>query len=53
MENEILNTIKNRKSVRNYLDKPVSNKDLETLIKAGMAAPSAVDLRPWAFIDIY
>ena len=52
MENEVLNTIKNRKSVRNYLDKPVSREDLENLIKAGMAAPSAVDLRPWAFIAV-
>jgi nitroreductase len=52
VENEVLNTIKNRKSVRNYLDKHVSRADLETLIKAGMTAPSAVDLRPWAFIIV-
>lgn len=52
LENETLKVIKNRKSVRNYLNKPVGEKDLETLIKSGMAAPSAVDLRPWDFLVV-
>jgi nitroreductase len=52
MENETLRVIKNRKSVRNYLDKPVSEEDLKILIKSGMAAPSAVDMRPWDFVVV-
>ena len=52
MENETLRVIKNRRSVRNYLDKPVSEEDLEILIKSGMAAPSAVDMRPWDFLVV-
>lgn len=52
MENETLRVIKNRKSVRNYLDKPVSEEDLKILIKLGMAAPSAVDMRPWDFVVV-
>jgi nitroreductase len=30
----------------------VSKKDLETLVKAGMAAPTAMDRRPWAFVIV-
>lgn len=52
MENETLRVIKNRRSVRNYLDKPVSEEDLKILIKSGMAAPSAVDMRPWDFLVV-
>lgn len=52
MENETLKVIKNRKSVRNYLDKPVSEEDMTILLKSGMAAPSAVDMRPWDFIVV-
>jgi len=48
----ILSVIHNRKSVRNYTDKPVSKEDLTTIIKAGMAAPTGFDARPWQFIAI-
>lgn len=52
MENETLRLIKNRRSVRSYLDKAVSEEDLKILIKSGMAAPSAVDMRPWDFVVV-
>ncbi|WP_066631917.1 nitroreductase family protein [Labilibacter marinus] len=48
----ILSVIHNRKSVRNYQDKAVSEEDLMTIMKAGMAAPSGIDTRPWKFIAI-
>jgi len=48
----ILEVIHNRKSVRHYLDKSVSKEDLLTIMKAGMAAPSGIDKRPWEFIPI-
>lgn len=48
--NDTLKTIFNRKSVRVYAPGTVSEEQLMTLIKAGMAAPSAVDKRPWEFI---
>lgn len=48
----ILSVIHNRKSVRNYTEKPVSNEDLITIMKAGMAAPTGFDARPWQFIAI-
>jgi len=49
---ETLSVIFSRKSVRQYLDKPVARQDLDTLMRAGMAAPTAADTRPWAFIAI-
>lgn len=51
-DNNTLKIIYQRKSVRNYIDKKVSKEQLETLIRAGMAAPTAVNKQPWAFIAI-
>ncbi len=49
-KNETIETIMNRKSVRTYLDKGVEKEKIETIIKAGMAAPSGKDARPWELI---
>lgn len=51
-KNETLETIFARTSVRNYTDQPVSQEDLLTLVKAGMAAPTGRDIRPWEFVVI-
>ena len=52
-ENTVLSVIHSRKSVRNYEpDKTVSREDVEILIKAGMAAPSGKDNRPWEILII-
>ena len=51
--NSTIETIHNRKSVRNFIDKKVvSTKNLVELVRAGMAAPTAVNKQPWAFIII-
>jgi nitroreductase len=50
--NPTLQTIFNRKSVRSYTGDGVSKEQLLMLVKAGMAAPSAMDRRPWDFIII-
>ncbi|MDI3526175.1 MAG: hypothetical protein PWR03_358 [Tenuifilum sp.] len=47
-----LDNILSRKSVRNFTGEPVSNELLEELARAGMAAPSARNLQPWAFIIV-
>jgi nitroreductase len=48
-----LSVIYNRKSVRNFIkERPIVQEDILTLIKAGMAAPSGKDTRPWEFIVI-
>lgn len=50
--NNVLEVIHNRKSVRNYTDQAVSRKQLEDLVRAGMAAPSARNLQPWVFVIV-
>ena len=49
---ELLEAIHTRRSIRKYLDKPVSPEMIETIIKAAMAAPSAGNQQPWHFIVI-
>ncbi len=52
MEETILDNILARTSVRSYQDRPVEQDKIEKLLRAGMAAPSAVDKRPWHFIVV-
>lgn len=47
-----LNAIFSRTSVRDYTAEPLSDETLTTLVKAGMAAPSARNTQPWHFIAI-
>lgn len=46
----VIGNIMTRTSVRQYNDCPISADTLETLLKAGMAAPTAVNKQPWAFV---
>lgn len=48
----VLDTIFTRTSVRSYTNEKVSDADLELLVKAGMAAPTAANMQPWSFIII-
>ena len=41
-----------RRSIRAFMPDPVSETDLEQLLKAGMQAPSARNEQPWHFIVI-
>ena len=50
--NDTLKTIFARKSVRAYKNEPVPRETLEMLVRAGMAAPTAVDKRPWEFVVV-
>lgn len=47
-ENEVINNIMARRSVRKYLDKPVEHSKLEAIAKAGINAPSAMNRQNWA-----
>ena len=49
---DALTVIHSRKSVRKYLNNPVSKEQIEILLRAGMAAPTAGDKRPWSFVVI-
>lgn len=49
---EVLDWILSRRSIRTYTESPVSNEQVEVLLRAAMAAPSANDVRPWAFVVV-
>lgn len=46
----VIDVIHSRKSVRNYTDQIVSRDQLKTLVRAGMAAPTAMNRQPWFFV---
>lgn len=46
------NTIKNRRSVRSYEDKPVSDDLIEKILDSARYAPSAGNRQPWEFIVV-
>lgn len=47
-----MSLIFNRKSVRRFTDKKVSDEKIENLLKAGMQAPSSCNAQPWEFIVV-
>lgn len=49
---DVYNNIMTRTSVRSYQDKPVEKDKIEKLLRAGMAAPSAMNKQPWHFVVV-
>lgn len=49
---ELLAGIFTRRSIRKYTTKKVSKDQIDTLVKAGMYAPSARNQQPWHFVVI-
>jgi nitroreductase len=49
---DALTVIRNRKSVRNFTGESVTQDQLEILLKAAMAASSAVNCQPWEFVVV-
>ena len=47
-----INNIMTRTSIRQYTNEPVSKADIETMLRAGMAAPTAVNRQPWHFVAV-
>ena len=47
-----INNIMTRTSIRQYTNEPVSKADIETMLRAGMAAPTAVNRQPWHFVVV-
>ncbi len=52
MENEAINNIMTRVSVREFTGEKISEAQIDTLLRAAMAAPSAINKQPWAFIVV-
>ncbi|MHB8062903.1 MAG: nitroreductase family protein [Ruminiclostridium sp.] len=50
--NEVLNVIKNRRSVRSYKQEQISQGSLDSIIEAGIYAPTAHNEQPWHFTII-
>ena len=49
---DVLQFIMGRRSIRSYTDEPVTDEQLDTLLHAAMAAPSAGNQQPWEFVII-
>ncbi len=47
---DAIEAIMTRRSIRSYTENPVSEADIETLLRAAMAAPSAKNQQPWRFV---
>jgi nitroreductase len=48
----VLDNIFSRKSVRTYTDQPVSAEQVETILRAAMAAPTGMNAQPWRFVVV-
>ena len=47
--NDVLRAIMERRSIRKYSDRPVKREDIETVLQAGLYAPTGGDAEPWHF----
>jgi len=47
-----MKVIQDRRSIREFTDEPVSEKDLELLMEAARQAPSGENAQPWRFIIV-
>jgi len=52
IRNDFLDVLLSRRSIRKYTDKEISEKIVNTIIKAGNSAPSAKNKRPYHYIII-
>jgi nitroreductase len=49
---EFLDLMYTRRSVRDFTSEAVTEQQIDSMLKAAMAAPSARDLRPWHFVVV-
>jgi len=47
---DCIEAILTRRSIRRFSPEPLDDKTIETLLRAGMAAPTALNMQPWEFI---
>ena len=48
----MISTIYDRRSIRKFLDKPISQEDIMDIIQSGVKAPSSKNRQPWKYIVI-
>ena len=51
-QNDTVSTILTRTSIRAYTSQPVEQEKVETLLRAAMAAPTAMNKQPWDFVVV-
>ncbi len=49
---ETLEAIFNRRSIRNFTEEPVTDGEIEIILRAAFSAPTAVNTQPWEFVVI-
>jgi nitroreductase len=49
---DLMDAIRARRSIRNYLDRPVEEEKLLAVLEAGRLAPSAKNMQDWKFIVV-
>ena len=52
MKEDVLNTIRKRRTIRRFTDQDVSHEQVDTLLEMAMAAPNRLNRQPWHFIVI-
>ena len=52
MSTDTIEAIMTRRSVRAYTAEPIGDEEIESLLRAAMQAPSAVNEQPWEFVVI-
>ena len=50
---DVFSAMTERRSVRAYLDRPVSRTDIEDILQYAGKAPSAINVQPWEYIIVY
>ncbi len=49
---DAIEAIMTRTSIRSFTDRPIAADTVDILLRAGMAAPTAVNLQPWHFVVV-
>ncbi|MFH1202431.1 MAG: nitroreductase family protein [Candidatus Omnitrophota bacterium] len=49
---DVIEAIRKRMSVRNFLDKPIGEDKLKLILEAGRLAPSAKNIQEWVFVAV-
>ncbi|MGD9238420.1 MAG: nitroreductase family protein, partial [Desulfobacterales bacterium] len=50
---EVFSVMRDRRSARAYLNKPVSRADIEDILEYAGKAPSAINIQPWEYVIVY
>ncbi|MDE6969750.1 MAG: nitroreductase family protein [Eubacterium sp.] len=48
----MISEIYNRRSIRNFLDQPISHEDLTDIMESGSKAPSSKNRQPWKYVVV-